>query len=68
MGEQSNDETSVRRHIDNCARLGVCPNCGKEVLGDGYGTGSIKDGYFCSMNCLSEFWYTPDGRKKSLGI
>lgn len=65
MKNEFADEATVRKHIQNSGKLQVCPQCGRTLDSGRYGTGSITDGYFCSMNCVYEFWYHPNGRRKT---
>lgn len=37
------------------SQLGVCPRCGKELDGPGYGSGRLADGVFCSLSCFADF-------------
>lgn len=37
------------------SQLGVCPKCGREIEGPGYGSGRLSDGLFCSLSCYAEF-------------
>lgn len=53
------EEVERRRTIAANARaLGVCPQCGAELIRAGYGTGSNADGLFCTLECLARYWYT----------
>lgn len=39
-------------------RLGVCPKCGAELTETRrYGSGSLADGIFCSLSCMSTYHY-----------
>ena len=38
-------------------QLGVCPQCGAALVRPGYGSGSLADGLFCSLDCFGRFWY-----------
>jgi hypothetical protein len=42
--------------MDDANRRGVCPNCGKNIKpGHGVGSGSMSQGYFCSLECAAAF-------------
>jgi hypothetical protein len=41
--------------IEDARRRGVCPSCGEPLAGRRVGTGSLADGEFCSLGCLSQF-------------
>jgi hypothetical protein len=41
--------------IEGARRRGVCPNCGEPLGSRRVGTGSLADGEFCSLGCLSQF-------------
>jgi hypothetical protein len=60
------DGAALLRHLQNSWKLRVCPKCGRSLPSDAYGTGSVTDGYFCSTECVSQFWYGPDGRRRHL--
>lgn len=53
------DVAEQKRQIAATSRaLHVCPQCGRDLPGPGYGTGSNADGNFCSLRCLGDFWYS----------
>jgi hypothetical protein len=41
--------------IEDACRRGVCPNCGEPLGNRQVGTGSLAEGVFCSLGCLSQF-------------
>lgn len=61
-GDESRD-----RLVEYAYALGICPNCGRSIASrvdgsgkvrpDGYGSGSLPDGLFCSLDCFASFWY-----------
>ena len=50
-------EAEEREALAVALREGCCPVCGKALAEPGYGSGKLADGLFCSLRCLSEFWY-----------
>lgn len=41
-----------------CFREGICPECGKTLVGaDKYGSGQVRDGICCSLECFSHYYY-----------
>jgi hypothetical protein len=47
--------TDKQDRIEDARRRGVCPNCGAALGSERVGSGSVADGVFCSLGCLSEF-------------
>lgn len=47
--------------IADARRRGVCPNCGEPLGSERVGTGSLADGTFCSLGCLSRFDFKEAG-------
>jgi hypothetical protein len=41
--------------IEDARRRGVCPNCGEPLGSKRVGSGSLAEGEFCSLGCLSQF-------------
>jgi hypothetical protein len=59
VGESGDLRARKREAAAAARRLGVCPACGAELDGPGYGTGRIADGDFCSLACVADYWYGP---------
>jgi hypothetical protein len=47
--------------IEDARQRGVCPNCGKPLGDRRVGTGSLAEGEFCSLGCLSRFDFKGGG-------
>ena len=47
--------TDRQDRIEDARRRGVCPNCGLPLGTKTVGSGSLADGVFCSLTCLSQF-------------
>jgi hypothetical protein len=52
-----------RAQIEDAGRRGVCPNCGKPLGSGRVGTGSLVDGVFCSLGCLTKFDFDEGGER-----
>jgi hypothetical protein len=49
-------EAERRRAIEEGRSTGTCPACGTTLEpGSGVGSGSLKDGLFCSISCYATF-------------
>jgi len=68
MKNEFADDAMVRRHIQNSGKLEVCPQHGRALDSSRYSTGSIADEYFCSINCVYEFGYYANGRRKTFEV
>jgi hypothetical protein len=44
-----------REQIEDARLREICPHCGKPLGDDRVGSGSLADGVFCSLACLSSF-------------
>lgn len=49
------DELDRRAAIEHGAKTATCPYCRQPLSGDRVGSGSLRDGDFCSLPCLAEF-------------
>lgn len=50
-----------RDQIADARRRGICPNCGEQLGSERVGTGSLADGVFCSLGCLTKFDFYEGG-------
>jgi hypothetical protein len=49
------DERTKRAAIERAAKTGTCPQCHRPVAGVEVGSGSRRDGVFCSQDCQATF-------------
>lgn len=47
------DEEATRLFLASCLERQICPTCGGNLTQTNrYGTGSLRDGIYCSMACF----------------
>jgi hypothetical protein len=56
-------EEEAKRLVAFAYKMQLCPNCEKEIADrmNAYGSGSLADGLFCSLDCFASFWYRRSG-------
>ena len=56
-----------RAQIEDARLREVCPRCGQPLGDDRVGSGSLADGVFCSLACLSSFHDEYFQQRRDLG-
>lgn len=59
------DEELRERGMEADYQAGRCPNCYASLGNDRYGSGSLRDGVFCSLKCYSDFHYHRQPRRRA---